>query len=123
MVILEVLELEGGYFDVQDFCWNGLLVFGFYVCYVQNIYFKNIYIMLKKVEECFLFCVGKDVENFWVDSKEMVDVKYIFRNFIFGGDYLDFIIIRSGEDYYMIYFVFNYFFGLIIFYLCDFVNW
>ena len=55
-----------------------------------------------------MFRVGKDVENLWVDSKEMADVKYTFRNPILGGDYPDPTIIRSGEDYYMTHSAFNY---------------
>ena len=97
--------------------------FGFYVRHAQNIYFKNIHITPKKAEERPLFRVGKDVENLWVDSKEMADVKYTFRNPILGGDYPDPTIIRSGEDYYMTHSAFNYLPGLTIFHSRDLVNW
>lgn len=123
MATLEVPELEGGYPDAQDFRRNGLPAFGFYVRHAQNIYFKNIHITPKKAEERPLFRVGKDVENLWVDSKEMADVKYTFRNPILGGDYPDPTIIRSGEDYYMTHSAFNYLPGLTIFHSRDLVNW
>ena len=51
-------------------------------------------------ERPFVPC-GQRCRELWVDSKEMADVKYTFRNPILGGDYPDPTIIRSGEDYYM----------------------
>lgn len=42
---------------------------------------------------------------------------------IFCGDYFDFFILCDGVDYYMIYLLFFYVLGFLIWYLWDLVNW
>lgn len=47
----------------------------------------------------------------------------MFFNLVLVGDYLDFLVFKDGDDYYFMLLLFDVYFGLLIWYLCDLVNW
>lgn len=45
------------------------------------------------------------------------------KNLILWGFYFDFIIVRVGDDYYLVILIFEWYLGVCIYYFVDLVNW